>query len=488
MDDEEELRDLVDVLRQPLQGRPVLVPLGTQAFLEGTLDPRGYYRTPSSDSEPSGETFDVGICGSSGERNSSSSSDGDGDGDEEYVIIRTQNRDEDGEDEESERTVTRQQAKEFFEAERDAHLRATKQRRQGGGGVETKKGGEASEQSAKEISATRKVASGKPTSPATSKSSTPATDSAKASGGGGLDADEPQQAFFEIREELDEQGREVRAEAVDVSRQLAMLESDAPGGVVDERTTRQPHRGSSPGDTVAHGETVRTKGNATTINGATSAATDNTSKKVISDAEYARLSARLEELALLEEHAEHSKATNTASRKGLQGGGWSSGFLNNKKKKTSKPNKPPLHNLPPPSGESQSTAHEQTAATSSASEPRSRAVSFDPKRNDVREIPRIGQRSALELRKPPPSPQAMSWSGESSAGGSGVWTAASGVVRERAKPSSKKKPAIPLRTGGVAAAASESASTSQPDQQQQPKRLSRFAQERLRQQQEQAGR
>jgi hypothetical protein len=480
--DDEELRDLVDVLRQPLQGRPVLVPLGTQAFLEGTLDPRGHYRTPFSDGEPSGETFvdDTGIGGSGHG----------GDGGEEYVIVRTQNRDEDGE-EESERTVTRQQAKDFFEAEREALLRATRERRQGGDAASTRQGG-ASEQSTKEISATRKVASGKPISPATSKSSTPATASAKASGGGGLDVgnDEMPQAFFEIREELDEQGREVRAEAVDVSRQLAMLESDASGGVADERTMRRPHTSSSMEQ--SGGAPEQTAGDTTTMNDATGAAKETPSQKVISDAEYERLSARLEELALLEEQAEHNQATNTASRKGLQGGGWSSGFLNNtnkKKKKTSpKSNKPPPNSVPPPSGKSQPTTNDQMVSTIAESEPRSRAVSFDPRRNDVREIPRIGQRSALELRKPqpPPPPQAMS-SVQSSTGGGGGAAAVSGVVRERVKSPSKKKQKIPLRTGGIAPAAPESASTSQPDQQQ-PKRLSRFAQERLRQQQEQAGR
>jgi hypothetical protein len=478
MDDDEELRDLVDVLRQPLQGRPVLVPFGTQAFLEGTLDPRGHrppLLEPSSCEAPSEATR-------IGERDGSGS--GDSAGDEEYVIIRTESRqNEDGEEEED-RTVTRQQAKEYFEAEMVALLRATNQRRHVGYVAHTT--GENTKQRHKEGSATQQPATAKPRPPVTSHSSTPAMDaSAPASG----DAEEPTPAFFEIREELDEHGQEVRAEAVDVSRQLAMLESDASGNVATT-TTRRPD----------NGRYVETAATDTTMHDLTGAARETQSKKVISDTEYERLSARLDELALLEEQAESNKEVNTASRTGLQGGGWSSGFLNtsNKKKKNAKSKKPP--NALPASTSIQSTPDEliPAGATSTtvttAPESRSRAVSFDPNRNDVREIPRIGQRSALELKKPQEPLQqeglrlGYSSLGGSSGGGTGTAAVAS-VVHERVKPKSSKtrkdKQAIHLQTGSIAPQSGPSA-TGQPEQP--PKRLSRFAQERLRQQQEQAGR
>lgn len=154
---------------------------------------------------------------------------------------------------------------------------------------------------------------------------------------------EPALPFFEIREELDVDGREVRAEAVNVVKELEYLQKKE--GKV---TAMVPMAGvSSELPELDESECVS-----------------------ISDVEYEALSARLEELARLEEQAEIAKAENMKSASKLQSKGWAKGFLNAKPK---------------------------------AERPAKNVLTTDKKvgfhaQDAVSEIPRIGQRSASELK------------------------------------------------------------------------------------------
>ena len=154
---------------------------------------------------------------------------------------------------------------------------------------------------------------------------------------------EPALPFFEIREELDVDGREVRAEAVNVVKELEYLQKKE--GKV---TAMVPMAGVS----------------------SEIPELDESERVSISDVEYEALSARLEELARLEEQAEIAKAENMKSSSKLQSKGWAKGFLNAKPK---------------------------------AERPAKNVLTTDKKvgfhaQDAVREIPRIGQRSASELK------------------------------------------------------------------------------------------
>jgi hypothetical protein len=107
-------------------------------------------------------------------------------------------------------------------------------------------------------------------------------------------------------------------------------------------------------------------------------------------------------------------------------------------------------------------------STEGAAAASARRVGFNPQANQVREIPRVGERSAAEIRKKPAlfSQQRTTSDGQTSLPSSAV----GGVVRERSRPS--KKPS----------ALSAPLTPADPSP---PKRLSRFAQERLEQQQQQ---
>lgn len=153
----------------------------------------------------------------------------------------------------------------------------------------------------------------------------------------------PALPFFEIREELDVDGREVRAEAVNVVKELEYLQKKEgkiaaivpmAGGSSEPPELDEPDRVS------------------------------------VSNVEYELLSARLEELARLEEQAESAKAENIKSSTKLQSKGWAKGFLNAKPK---------------------AKRQAMTVPTTG------KKVGFHAQ-DAVREIPRIGQRSASELK------------------------------------------------------------------------------------------
>ena len=173
--------------------------------------------------------------------------------------------------------------------------------------------------------------------------------------------------FFEIREELDNEGNEVKAEAVNVVRELEYLQKKE----------------------VEMINAVTRKVGVDDVEGNRTADINLGPNPTISDDDFDKISNRLFELARLEEEAEAKKIVNEKSAKGLQGTGWSKGFLNSMSPNkittntpnTTKPAEIPLENF-------------QLKAPMS-----SKKVGFSDQ-NRTHEIPRIGERSFASCKQP----------------------------------------------------------------------------------------
>ena len=173
--------------------------------------------------------------------------------------------------------------------------------------------------------------------------------------------------FFEIREELDKEGNEVKAEAVNVVRELEYLQKKDVE-MVDAITRKVG------GDLM---ESVVTTSDNLIPN------------PDISDDDFDKISNRLSELALLEEEAETKKGVNEKSSKTLQGTGWSKGFLN-----STSPNKKNIH-IPISTKPAKITLEDDQSKPSSSI----KKVGFSAQ-NKIHEIPRIGERSFASLKQP----------------------------------------------------------------------------------------
>jgi len=306
--------------------------------------------------------------------------------------------------------------------------------------------------------------------------------------------------FFEIREEYDSSGQEVKAEAVNVANKMKALKDalrsqkagnggdgddakqirelietiDIGGGDGGARSSSSDMTGASPGDNYFDDEAMDDS--------------DPERQEPVSDEQYNLLSARLDELAKIEEEAEKNKRQGQSSRQRLQGNSWGKGFLSSNGggadgtgSKTQKPKAGQKKKSAATGGwntgflnaESKKKASVGVrAAASPADEPeRQRKVAFGA--DEVKEIPRIGNTSikaAQQMQKVGRSPpqQAQQQSGimpqekESESISREVF---SGVVKERGAVSSSVVSGEPSH------------------QQQQPpkKKLSRFAQQRLEQ-------
>jgi len=114
---------------------------------------------------------------------------------------------------------------------------------------------------------------------------------------------------------------------------------------------------------------------------------DRNTLRPLSDTEYDALAERLEELARLEEQAESDKAVNLKSSTKLQSRGWSKGFLNQKapRKKNNRKSPPAV----------------AVAETSKSPTAKTKAIVFG--KDEVREIPRVGERSVRNMLTKPPS-------------------------------------------------------------------------------------
>lgn len=208
----EQLIDIRDRLKQPLHDQPVMIPLGSQAFVPGTL-----------------ASF------------------------EDTVTITVNG---------SRRKVSRAEAIETIQNEIDAGRPKPKQA---------------------------------PTKPKpAAASATQATPAPKAV---------PQ--FYEIREQIDDHGNEIKGEAIGVTKQLELV---YPTDADDVSTEMEVE------------DMMVTK-----------------PLKPVSDQEYAALVTRMDELARLEEQDAANRKDNQASSKKIQSKGWSKGFLNARASKKTQP-------------------------------------------------------------------------------------------------------------------------------------------------------
>mmetsp|Transcript_13040 Transcript_13040/g.18463 ORF Transcript_13040/g.18463 Transcript_13040/m.18463 type:complete len:380 (+) Transcript_13040:94-1233(+) len=284
--------------------------------------------------------------------------------------------------------------------------------------------------------------------------------------------------FFEIREEYDSQGREIKAEAIDVAKELKYLQKQS--------------KNEGNADNLLEGYSSKNKGISSSSWELEEEFHEEVEEKKtranVSDEDYAALSSRLEELALLEEQAKKQKKTNIKSSKKLQSKSWGKGFLDGPKKSKNNHNieggKNSIKkssndggwgtgflNNPKKSEKSikKVSQVQRTVTDSSRSEAQSRnsanIMSESAKKvvfqqnDEIREIPRIGQRSAADLRpqvpqkQSPINPPVQSRSLEKN-----IFT---GLVKER-----------PVATNRIGGLRSETAPAPR------KKKLSKFAQER----------
>mmetsp|Transcript_5276 Transcript_5276/g.7784 ORF Transcript_5276/g.7784 Transcript_5276/m.7784 type:complete len:445 (+) Transcript_5276:122-1456(+) len=123
--------------------------------------------------------------------------------------------------------------------------------------------------------------------------------------------------FLEIREEYDPYGNEIKAEAVDVTKELLMLHK-----TVREQTGEEEYNGSS------SFSSLKQLHESFLSNDKTSSTTTQNSKELTkSRFNDAAISSRLEQLAIQEENYFRSQSINRKSSKALQGKGWAKGFL-----------------------------------------------------------------------------------------------------------------------------------------------------------------
>jgi prefoldin subunit 5 len=198
--------------------------------------------------------------------------------------------------------------------------------------------------------------------------------------------------FIEIREEFDRDGNEIKGEAVNMSKQLHNV-----------RQAIQSKKGESGTRNEILDTLLDSVPESTDIEDGTDEAnildTDmNTTVADMNEVEtnvrpYTEISARLDELILLEEEERRKKNTNAKSSKRLQGKGWAKGFLSNnkqvsKKKGTTKKSAAVI--------ESSISKPDQRVVHDSS---RAKKVQFRTS-NEVKEIPRIGTRSIESAKVP----------------------------------------------------------------------------------------
>lgn len=190
--------------------------------------------------------------------------------------------------------------------------------------------------------------------------------------------------FFEIREEYDDTGNEIRAEAINVARELEFLEKGDETEV--SALLRKPVEWNANGDISTNNTSSTDAMNALDND-------DDNSKPVVTDMDFEKLSLRLEELARLEEETEAGKAINRKSAKTLQGSGWAKGFLNRpppppkRSTRIAADNKVAVRTIPNNSGKPRTTKHVKFGGT------------------DIREIPRVGTSAGTPPTVPRPSPR-----------------------------------------------------------------------------------
>ena len=258
-----QLQELQGVLKNPISGREVMIPLTSQAFVIGSLQP---------DKDASGE---------------------------ERLVIRSGG-----------------ELKEMSRKEICEGLEQEKQQQKNKGGNK------------KSVAIKDKI---KPASCGATKGGN-APDKKKSTSTGGV-CTEPGLPYFDIKEELDGKGNVVSSEAVNVTKQLEFVakqaKSDDDGEFKEDVSEPDSHSQSVEYELPVGDD-------------------DNDTPSPVTDEEYQALSARLDELARLEEEAEAKTAVNQKSARKLQGDSWSKGFLSRD---------PPAKGIPKQQHNNQQRAH-----------------------------------------------------------------------------------------------------------------------------------
>jgi hypothetical protein len=259
--------------------------------------------------------------------------------------------------------------------------------------------------------------------------------------------------FMEIREEIDASGNETKAEALNVTEQLKMLQQgreDTKDEHSDVRAVPINSGADEKYEPISEDDI------------------DPQPPRIVSNEAYAKISNRLEHLMLLEEQAQ--KPAPHVSKQKL---GWSKGFLNADPRSKSASRRPVERSSPnvvDVKGANFATASKLDPASRTASIPgkpsneSAKGVSFHSQ-DSVQEIPRIGERSAREITQSR-SPRNATTDAFSSS-----------VVEKSSKEKKQHRNAAMISgtTSSNAALTLEDAVTT--------KKLSRFAQERLLQRQ-----
>jgi hypothetical protein len=180
------------------------------------------------------------------------------------------------------------------------------------------------------------------------------------------DSKESPLAFFEIREEYDDDGNEIRAEAINVVKELKYLEKDEMDQMVGSDMFSPTTMTNESDDELSH---------------ATAMYQNDNKPGVVSDLDFEKIALRLDQLARLEDEAETQKASNRMSSKTIQGSGWAKGFLNHGKKTKASTKK----GIQPQAAVSVTNANDS---------PRPKKVGFG--KNEIREIPRVGEMSVAK--------------------------------------------------------------------------------------------
>ncbi|CAB9517556.1 expressed unknown protein [Seminavis robusta] len=132
--------------------------------------------------------------------------------------------------------------------------------------------------------------------------------------------------YFEIKEEIDGTGKVVRSEAVNVTKQLEFVAKR----VAENESNLGESKVDSTGDNATSNDGVFSKEEMEML-----PEKDESARALPNDEEYKAISARLDELARMEEETEAKLSENKLSALKLQSKGWSKGFLGGGGKKKS---------------------------------------------------------------------------------------------------------------------------------------------------------
>ena len=383
-----QLQELQGVLRNPVSGRQVMIPLTSKAFIIGSLQP---------DKDVNGdETLHIRNANSSGDRK------------EEF------------------REITRKILLDSLEGERKLKKEAAKRKK-----PPASKAIEEKAPSTTALPAAKKPPPNNP-KPAGKKQTTHHHHHARNSG--------PALPFFEIKEEIDDNGRVLRSEKKDVTKQLEL--------VAKELQADEEFKAENPeeyGDNLDIPKDYSDEEVLNTIDD------ESNSFQAVTDQDFSLLSTRLDDLAKLEEEAEQKTEENLSSAMRIQGKAWNKGFLVGKSAKqraiskqqklqeanlkvTSKvppemtqpapqplasmaaapTTQPPTTKQPPAKKATDQAGWSEGFLNSASSlqpakavlpnsEPvdeRSRTVKFQAN-DEVKEIPRVGTQSVASLKKAP---------------------------------------------------------------------------------------